>query len=263
MILSHRACNHRQVFLLHHQRFDWKFIEIVHQQIADLSIVRQIHFFLYRLIWLSLNGSGWRYDPVFRAQVTNEMIFSTELRWAHFTVKPRRNSNALVSHVSLQMSSTQVALSASRTWKSFRLVRVHFREDFRDTSKVLFFNARGLIFMIVLWVMIISFVCDMCVCGWYVKVMTKRYMKEKKINIKKWKWIGLDMLKWIAKLRKHNKRKKTFYFVSQALQNESSIASFNLPQKKKLKIVKMSNLNVHQQQQILVVMDLYESLNNK
>lgn len=35
----------------------------------------------------------------------------------------------------------------------------------------------------------------------------KTNMKEKKNKHKKWKWI-FESMKWIAKLRKHNKRKK-------------------------------------------------------
>lgn len=131
VILPERACDCWQIFLLHHQRFDRKLIKIVHQQIADFSVFREINFLLQWLFHFNRHRCRRRDDSMFRAEVTNEMIFSTELWWAHFTMKPRRDSNALISHVSLQVSSSKVTFAASRTWKSFRVVGVHLREDFR------------------------------------------------------------------------------------------------------------------------------------
>lgn len=133
-VLSERAGDGRQILLLHHQRFDWKLVKIIQEQIADFSIFRQINFFLRGLLRLHWQWRGWRNDSMFRAQVTNEMIFPTKFRWAHFAVEARRNSNALVSHVSLQVTSTQVALTTRWTWKAFRLIAAHFRENFRHTS---------------------------------------------------------------------------------------------------------------------------------
>lgn len=82
-----------------------------------------------------------------------------------------RYSDALVSHVSLQVSSSQIAFAARWTRKTFRVVSIHFRKNLRHTSQILFFS------FVICYVIYELLRIRMCVCV-CVKVTTKRYERK-------------------------------------------------------------------------------------